>query len=1227
MPKYIINTSKGAFQIDASREPNQQEAEEIGEQLSQRESSFQPQAPAQEAPTKPQEEVKPKLKEPTTYQTVRGAVLDVAPALAGGAAGFLVGGPVGAAAGAAGMSALGNVYKQRLEQEEGIRGEISKGEVAASAAVAAIPASFGAKAVMGAKGLFVPAVVRATQGGVTAVSAEAIKSLVDKGELPEWEDVALPAAVGTLAGGALGMAEKRYQVAGSLITNPIAAQAAQGATGIGVGAYVYNDAREKGDPNALPKAFIYGIGAIGATHIPSLLKATPDVRGKTSLMVAGPEGTAGEGAVKIAEKYQNTLRAYEDEANKIGFEVKKLIEKSANPNQLTADVLSVLDGKASLAKLPKDPTQKDLRTWMARAKQLNAQYSDAIENMPGLTDAQRDIIKANRGEYIRTVYAAHDPRAERFVDFDEPTKRAAYRSELVTNLMAKAAKAKKPITAASAGAEADMIMAKMLNDESYIWGSVVPGSAKGSPTSALKKKLNLSDAAREWLGEVRDPGAMIANSLNAQARLVLHDQHDDFLSKFLLGPGGVGSKTSKPGYVLMVGEDNPVLHKRLEGIYVPELWAKAYKEVLSPNLLGDGAIPKAWMGLQTFSKALKTVGNLPEAVAPQVLGNMALAASAFKVNPVELVRAAKETAMAYGWTGGNLAASQKAKMFKEFKRLTELGVMRSGAEAEELNAFISQSAAGTGLKDVMAKFSRVYGFPDTFVRYAIFKQNVKEIASFSPGLGMNKIEKMAADLTNDTFPTYERIARRFRQASAVGIANAFGAFEYEVVRTTINQAKYAGKLMVEGARTGNNAMAYAGVKRAVALASVAGMTTALGKYGSSILGADQKDIEDIDALVPARDVAKAKIGKFNGDGTLSYAALNYMMPYANMASALNEALSGKNPVPYLKTMFMGDDLGPLATSTMEAITNNYYGTKVSITDPRDNQLLIERLLSRSFLPQFVTGTLSRLEKAYRGEVSKLGQTYSFEDQMLRFGGYRSQSYKILDSAAVRLRDIAQPLNEEMTGYRRLIKDKIDATTGQFVGINEDAIYRERNARYIQGQEELAKIYRVLKRQSKDGKVYSDEQIYDAFRSAGVPSRLITAAVFDYRVPMTRGIAQSDTEVVESVLSDKESKQSAQSRLAALAGQDLMKRDRLWKALEEYNRNLAKGGDGLTKLFSGLSISDGERAKNIKWAHDTLPKSEQGKFLKKLFDTGVLTPEVYRQFDSIRLQEAQRQQGR
>jgi hypothetical protein len=1226
MPKYIINTSKGAFQVDASREPNQQEAEEIADQLSQRESLVQPQAPAQEASTKPKEEVRPKLKEPTTYQTVRGAVLDVAPALAGGAAGFLVGGPVGAAAGAAGMSALGNVYKQRLEQEEGIRGEISKGEVAASAAVSAIPATLGAKMVMGAKGFFVPAVVRATQGGITAVSAEAIKSLVDKGELPEWEDVALPAAVGTLAGGALGVAEKRYQVAGSLITNPVAASVAQGATGLGVGAYVYNDAREKGDPNALSKAFVYGIGAVGATHIPSLLKATPEVRGKASLMVAGPEATAGEGAVKIAEKYQNTLRAYEDEANRIGFEVKKLIEKSANPNQLTADVLSVLDGKASLAKLPKDQTQKDLRTWMARAKQLNAQYSDAIENMPGLTDKQRDIIRANRGEYIRTAYAAHDPRAERFVDFDEPTKRAAYRSELVTNLMAQAARAKKPITAARAGADADLIMAKMLSDESYIWGSVVPGSVRGSPTSALKKKLNLSDAAREWLGEVRDPGAMIANSLNAQARLVLHDQHDDFLSKFLLGPGGVGSKTSKPGYVLMVGDDNPVLHKRLEGIYVPELWAKAYKEVLSPNLLGDGTIPKAWMGLQTFSKALKTVGNLPEAVAPQVLGNMALAASAFKVNPVELVRAAKETAMAYGWTGGNLAASQKAKMFKEFKRLTELGVMRSGAEAEELNAFISQSAAGTGFKDVMAKFSRVYGFPDTFVRYAIFKQNVKEIASFSPGLGMNRIEKMAADLTNDTFPTYERIARRFRQASAMGIANAFGAFEYEVVRTTINQAKYAHKLMIDGAKTGNNAMAYAGVKRAVALASVAGMTTALGKYGSSILGADQKDIEDIDALVPTRDVAKAKIGKFNGDGTLSYAPLNYMMPYANMASALNEALSGRNPVPYLKTMFMGDDLGPLATSTMEAITNNYYGTKVSITDPRDNQLLIERLISRSFLPQFVTGTLSRLEKAYRGEVSKLGQTYSLEDQMLRFGGFRSQSYRVLDSAAVRLRDIAQPLNEEMTGYRRLIKDKVDSTTGQFVGINEDAIYRERNARYIQGQEELAKIYRVLKRQSKDGKVYSDEQIYDAFRSAGVPSRLITAAVFDYRVPMTRGIAQSDTEVIESVLSDKESKQSAQSRLAALAGQDLMKRDRLWKALAEYNKNLGKGGDGLTKLFSGLSTSDGERAKNIKWAHDTLPKSEQGSFLKKLFDSGVLTPEVYRQFDSIRLQEAQRQQG-
>jgi len=279
------------------------------------------------------------------------------------------------------------------------------------------------------------------------------------------------------------------------------------------------------------------------------------------------------------------------------------------------------------------------------------------------------------------------------------------------------------------------------------------------------------------------------------------------------------------------------------------------------------------------------------------------------------------------------------------------------------------------------------------------------------------------------------------------------------------------------------------------------------------------------------------------------------------------------------------------------------------------------------LPQVITGTMSRLEKAYRGEENKLGQKYTFEDQLLRFGGIRSDRNDILGSAAVRIRDVAQPLGEELSGYKRLIKNKIDPETGQFVGINEDALYRERNARYMQGQEELAAIYRSIKRLGEKTEGVTDDKIINAFKAAGVPSRLITAAIFNYRVPMPRGIAESDTAIVESVMNDPEKRANAREFIKAKAGQDKFHQARLMEAYATYKENEGRKVDGLTKLFGGLSVTDGERAKNIKWTMDTLPESERRPFLNKLLRTGVATDEVMRQLADFRRQEAQRQQGR
>ena len=1221
MPKYIINTSKGAFEVEADREPTREEGEQYVKELTAQQETpvvKEPQAQAGKLP-----EGEQPLREQTTGEMLRGVALETALPVAAGIAGTAIGTPIVGALAAGGAATLASYIRQSMEQREGTRAQISGGEMAASGLTSLVPAGLGAKAVMGAKGLFAPAIIRATQGGATAVSSEVVKKVIDKGELPTWEEIAIPAAIGAVGGGALGAVEKRYQMAGNLIAQPAVAQAAQAATGLGVGAYVYNDAIENGETNALPKAVLYGSMAWGATHIPSLIASNPDIKQKVEYAVMGPESILGKKVVRNIESYQTMLNASKNEAIGLGVAIKKEIEGSANPQQLTADVLQALDGRMSTNKLP-----TSLKEYVDRTIELRSENAQFILKNFDLPEDIRKSIEKNDGYYLRTAYAAHDPKAKRGIDFDRPAERAAFKAKLEKDILLEDAKKGGTKTAADAAAEADGVMSRMLNDVGYLWSNNAPiRMTGGGPTSPFRHKGMLSDEARAWLGEITDPAAKVANSLNAQARLVMHEVHDQELSKMLLAQNGVGSLEMKPGYVKLVGPDEPVLHRKLADIYVPKVFADAYREMLSPNLLGDNVVAKNWVGLQGLSKSLKTVGNLPEAIMPQMVGNLALAASSFKVNPLELVDAAKQAAKAFGWTGGNIVGKARVDMLKEFKRLEGLGVIKSGAEMAELNTFMSQATAGKGFKDVMEKFSKVYGYPDTFVRYAIFKQNVKEIASFSPGLGMDKIEKMAADVTNDTFPTYERIMRRYRQASAIGLANAFGAFEFEVVRNTINQAKYAGKLLKVGFETGNVPMQIAGAKRALALGSVAAATTGLATYGSYVLGSDSQDLEDMSRIGPVFNKGKAIIGKVNDDGTFSAAPINYIMPYANALSTLNEAINGRNPLPYLKTTFLGDDLGPLLTSTTEAITNTYYGTKVAISEPRDNVALTERLLTRAMLPQVITGTMSRLEKAYRGEENKLGQKYTFEDQLLRFGGIRSDRNDILGSAAVRIRDVAQPLGEELSGYKRLIKNKIDPETGQFVGINEDALYRERNARYMQGQEELAAIYRSIKRLGEKTEGVTDDKIINAFKAAGVPSRLITAAIFNYRVPMPRGIAESDTAIVESVMNDPEKRANAREFIKAKAGQDKFHQARLMEAYATYKENEGRKVDGLTKLFGGLSVTDGERAKNIKWTMDTLPESERRPFLNKLLRTGVATDEVMRQLADFRRQEAQRQQGR
>ena len=1122
--------------------------------------------------------------------------------VAGGAAGAAYGASIGGAMG----SAFGNWLKQQLEIHTGERKEVSGGQVVSSALIGAIPAGMGAKAIAKSTGILKPALIRAAQGGSAAAAGKLAEITIDEGKLPTpqriVEEVVPAAVVGGALGGVMGGVEKAYQLKGGLIVNPAVAQGVRGAAALGTAAYTYNNAVESGDDNPLAKAVMYGVGTYALTGVPSALSKMD--KNKVVQKVFGSEFVLPQEGIQVTRNYQNKLSAVRNEANSLGNMLNEAISKDVNPQALTSDVIAVMDGKASPLSLP-----KDVQKYIDRFNELRSENSKLIlQAYPHLDQEVKDAIARNEQTYLRTAYTAHDPRAKAGEDYATEAASKAFKAQLMGRGLSEA--------------EAEATMARMRNDVAYVYSGGMDGKGT-SPTSAFMRKGDLTPEAKAYLGEVTDPGRKMEMTLSTQGKLILDDHRDEQLLKVLRSSGlasEAGGTLVDPSHkTLLIDAESPTYHRKLANVLVPEYVASAYKELMDPNLFGNSTISKGWMSLAGLSKSSKTVGNLAESVSPQVLGNIAMAASGGKANPVAIYNSMREVAQSLGWRGGNLTADQKIEFSKKVKELVGLGVMKGGTDVQELSAFINQATSNNSIKGTWDKMSKIYGFPDSVLRYTIYQGELDELKRIRPGLGLDELKRMAAINTNNFFPTYENIPRRYRQLSAATVANVFGAFEFEVMRNSMNQIRYSGQLLREGMSTGNQEMQKAAAKRLLSFSMVAGATVGLGVYGSRFLGTSQEEQEALQKVVPPFDSDKANVLSVGDkNGKFSYVPINYLFPHANMLGAINEGINGRNPLPYLKSSLMGNDLGPLATAGIESITNTYYGTKVPISEPRDTKELTERFVSRAFMPNFITGTLTRAEKAARGETSKLGASPTMGDVGLRTLGYRQNTYDILGSATARLRDINDPITGELTGYRQILK-KAQIQPGGMERINEDAIYQQRAQGYAQGQDKLREVYKSLKLlQEKGG--YTDDQIVGAFRQAGVPNRLIIAATMGFNEPMPRGLAESNTDIIHEILSTPEGKANPAKFLIARGGGDPIKTKQLLEAYRTQVTGEARGADSYTKMFGGLDIADGQRARSIQRSIESTRAQfgdDAAKALyNKLIANKVITKEVALQMQQM-----------
>jgi hypothetical protein len=1205
MPKYTVSTRAGTFDIVADREPTQQEAEELTSSYSTEGKKVDDMAKSLSADN------------PDFMNAAVGVAFDTIPSLVGGAAGFFLGkSKTAATAGSVTGGAIGNFIKQSLQLDRGEIKKIEGADVVRNAIYSAALPGISNLAAQASKNIVKSVAIRAGEASAIAASASVVGSEIKNGRLPtfsEFTQEVLPAAV---LGGALGGVQAKYRSDGAFITNPIAANVARAGAGLGAAAVAYNNAVENGDPSPLSKAFLYGSATIGATHIPSFLAKVSSSDARKA--VIGPESVLPPSVPNILSNTKDAIEAAQNQAANIGNEVNKLIIKLKGGKAMSDDVLSAMDGKLSTASLP-----PEIRPYIIEYQRINRSNGELIlQELPHITGGLADEIKANavEGTYYRNTYAAHNDKAQRGVEYATPEASKAFRDEIIANTIAQTPST----TLEEAGRKADVVMTRMLRDVAYLTSGEAGVAVSGEAASSLRRKTDISPLGKAFLGEVRDPGAVMKNSLSAQSRIIYEAKRDKAIVEVLEG-AGLASKTKNDNLTqLMIPADAPTLRRDLAGLYTSEITAQAYKELSSPYLLGDGVINTTWMTMSSLSKASKTVLNPLESITPQIFGNMALAASAFKANPLDIIRDLRTSAFSvFGKGAGKMTAEAKILLFRQIEEMQSLGMAKGGVDIQELKTLANMSFKGGSYQSVFDKFSKVYGFPDTVFRYSIYKSNLKELLSFEPIKGMatldrmKELKKQAAKITNDQFPTYDKIARRYRQLSAVGAANVFGAFEFEVMRNSMNQLRYAKNLITEGARLQNTEMQKAGIKRLIAFAAVAGGTGAIATSASRQLGTTEEQEKAANALIPNFDQGKAVVTKFNKDGRMMYAPINYLFPHANMTSSIIAAMKGENPLPYLKSSFMGSDMGPLATSAIESLTNTYWGTKIPISEPRNNLALTERFLQQSFGPGLVTGTLSRALKAYQGETNKLGAAPSWNDVALRMAAVRSNTYDVLAMGSAAARNAVDPVIGQQTGYRQILKQALARTGGKgFGGINAEEIYNSRNAAYMQGQDRIAEIYQAMKvAQRSAPNIITDDKIVEALKTAGVPNSLIISAIYHKeKEQMPMGLPESDTEIIANIASLKISDSAKEKLIAKEAKGDDNRLEKLERAYDDYLRGQDRGVDIHTRLFSGLDVASGQRAASI---YKSLEGMNGNRALfDKLEESGVITSEVMQQLEDI-----------
>jgi len=941
-----------------------------------------------------------------------------------------------------------------------------------------------------------------------------------------------------------------------------------------------------------------------------------------------PSRFIGSDANEAIIAFKNSVAGMEELGSRLRVNIQKTIADEPNPPEAQKAVNAYIGGETDFLPNSLKSLKADLDLGREKILDLQKQLLSNID--AGITrdptgamggtvlptgERINSIIQRSidRGNYLTREYRFFWDKEY----FPSAQQRKEATQELADSFYLEAGQSAQPITRERAFVLANEYLNELDSKKLSEVGSynVFPSSIDGF----LKGRKEIGPAVRSYLGEITDPGERLAGTMSRLARGVYRDVADSEIIR-TFSKLGIGSPTrTDPRMVPLV--------LRKKGVDGPQLYVAPHVQDSINQLYLNGAdeqvgnlflrsVKDLYQSGVSLSKAVKVLGN-PPSYSVQVYGN-ATTLLAQGINPFGngFTRGLRIALSEFGPIErlGKNPEARKA-LLNDIQDATKYGIKGSNIVDSDIRSGLEGGVFGKTLQKGLDPFSKAYSVMDTVGRYVSWKQNQKVLDEFFPSANAETLKNFAAQITNNTYPNYQRLASSLRAGSRFGLIPQFASFTLEFLRNQYHQGVVITQMLsgtlgsrVPGLGPANvQRMQIEGAKRLAALVSVYAGTAAAVKVFNQDSGVDQSTENALrDVAIPDYDQSRMLAMTFDKKTmTGKYANPSYIVPHAAALSALEAGLNGSpasSVGDLLKQEFLGE--GTLFGRSLYSALLGYdpvNGKPITYqTDPFERaKESIEFFIDDAFSPGLVR-EITKLGQARRGQGE-----LTVEDVVARQFGARLNPINVNLSARFKfkaLSDRAKLATADYTAsrdYRKLSPEAIEAQ------------YQKSN---LAKRDAMAVAIRHISSLRVLG--MDDNKIIEVMQEGGLGSKDILAA-FDGEVldiPRIKRVTPSDywsenLSMLPQAEQRKEIIKMSRSRETAGLAKDLM------RTYEQEMRYKARGISPQDRLILSLGIGDGERAEYLH--RKAMEAPDYNAYLQNAIRRNLATKEVVMQMNTIR----------